>query len=103
MAVKVAIDGLRRRSRRPAPRSNDLSLIASGQDLDSMVESIDVDFALLELPVDCRAAVVLRDLCGLGYEEISEVLGTPPGTVRSRTARGRSILVGSLGPARSER
>jgi RNA polymerase sigma-70 factor (ECF subfamily) len=36
--------------------------------------------------------VVLRDLEGLTYDEISDVLGVRVGTVRSRIARGRSRL-----------
>ena len=39
-----------------------------------------------------RVAVVLRDLCDLDYAEIAEVLDIPPGTVRSRIARGRAQL-----------
>ena len=48
--------------------------------------------ALLELPRCFREAVVLRDLEGRAYEEISEVLGVRIGTVRSRIARGRDRL-----------
>ena len=50
-------------------------------------------------------AVVLRDLCDLDYAEIADVLGVPPGTVRSRIARGRAALAGILGnpPAAPER
>ncbi|HEY0514203.1 MAG TPA: sigma-70 family RNA polymerase sigma factor [Thermoanaerobaculia bacterium] len=43
------------------------------------------------LPV-FREAVVLRDLEGLSYDEIAEVLGVRVGTVRSRIARGREQL-----------
>lgn len=51
-----------------------------------------LEAALAELPVSFREAVVLRDLEGLAYEEIAEVLGTRIGTVRSRIARGRRAL-----------
>ena len=51
-----------------------------------------VTAALAELPVAFREAVVLRDLEGLAYEEIAEVLGVRIGTVRSRIARGRRQL-----------
>lgn len=51
-----------------------------------------LEAALAELPVPFREAVVLRDLEGLSYEEIAEVVGTRIGTVRSRIARGRRAL-----------
>lgn len=47
---------------------------------------------LRKLPFDQRVAVVLRDVEGLGYEEISSVTGANPGTVKSRIARGRESL-----------
>jgi RNA polymerase sigma-70 factor (ECF subfamily) len=48
--------------------------------------------ALAALPRRFRVAVVLRDVQGLAYDEIAEVLALPPGTVRSRIARGREQL-----------
>ncbi|GLB66994.1 RNA polymerase sigma factor SigE [Arthrobacter mangrovi] len=53
---------------------------------------IDVQTALEELPPDFRAAVVLCDLEGLSYDEVSEALGVKLGTVRSRIHRGRTML-----------
>jgi RNA polymerase sigma-70 factor (ECF subfamily) len=52
----------------------------------------DVESALAALPPDFRAAVVLCDIEGLSYEEISDVLGLKLGTVRSRIHRGRAML-----------
>jgi len=51
-----------------------------------------VTAGLVRLPRVFREAVVLRDLEGLSYEEIAEVLGVRVGTVRSRIARGREQL-----------
>ena len=48
--------------------------------------------AVHELPEEFRQAVLLRDLQGLSYEEIADVLEIPRGTVRSRIHRGRLIL-----------
>lgn len=52
--------------------------------------------ALAELPTELRAAVVLRDVSGLGYEEIAAALGVPLGTVKSRICRGRARLASGL-------
>jgi len=52
----------------------------------------DVQAALDDLPPEFRAAVVLCDVEGLSYEEISATLGVKLGTVRSRIHRGRAQL-----------
>lgn len=52
----------------------------------------DIQKALESLPTEFRIAVVLCDVEGLAYEEIAKVLDIPLGTVRSRIARGRSLL-----------
>jgi RNA polymerase sigma-70 factor (ECF subfamily) len=48
--------------------------------------------ALRELPVRYRAAVILKDMADLSYEEVGRVLGCPLGTVESRIHRGRLTL-----------
>jgi RNA polymerase sigma-70 factor (ECF subfamily) len=48
--------------------------------------------ALEDLPAEFREAIVLRDLEGLSYKEVAEVLGVPIGTIMSRLSRGRSVL-----------
>lgn len=52
--------------------------------------------AIGELPEEFREAVLLRDLNGLSYEEISKVINCPVGTVKSRVNRGRIRLQKSL-------
>ncbi|HSW39392.1 MAG TPA: sigma-70 family RNA polymerase sigma factor [Acidobacteriota bacterium] len=47
---------------------------------------------LLELPLQQRIAVVMRDVEGLSYEEIAESLEASLGTIKSRIARGRETL-----------
>lgn len=54
--------------------------------------SADLQDALAALPPGHRAAVVLRDVEGLSYEEIATTLGISMGTVRSRIHRGRTML-----------
>ena len=52
--------------------------------------------AIAKLPVVYREALVLRDIEGLAYEEIAEILGIPGGTVRSRINRARIMLKDKL-------
>lgn len=51
-----------------------------------------VEAALREVPDAFRAVVVLREIEGLGYEEIAEILQVNLGTVKSRLMRGRAAL-----------
>ena len=58
----------------------------------------EVGKAIATVPEKYRLALVLRDIEGLSYEEISDVLGVPGGTVRSRINRARSMLKRKLQP-----
>jgi RNA polymerase sigma-70 factor (ECF subfamily) len=51
-----------------------------------------VQEALLELPDDLRMAVLLYDIEGQSYQEVSRALGIPEGTVKSRIHRARNTL-----------
>jgi RNA polymerase sigma-70 factor (ECF subfamily) len=51
-----------------------------------------VELELRRLPEPFRTVVILRDLEGLPYEEIAEILGAHLGTIKSRLVRGRSML-----------
>ncbi len=113
VATNAALDELRRRKRRPEPvsvgaepqddegtqeRAVRNRLAALDINLDRIDDRTGIDGALAQIPFDFRAPVMLRDLCGLDYAEIAEVLGIPAGTVRSRIARGRAALAPLLRP-----
>jgi RNA polymerase sigma-70 factor (ECF subfamily) len=51
-----------------------------------------VELELVQLPEPFRTVVILRDIEGFGYEEVSEILGVNLGTVKSRLMRGRAHL-----------
>jgi RNA polymerase sigma-70 factor (ECF subfamily) len=57
-----------------------------------------VQRALLSVPEVFRSAVILRDLEGMAYEEVAEVLSVSVGTVKSRILRGRRLLREILEP-----
>jgi len=61
----------------------------------AVIESLpdeEVQEALSSLPEQFRAAVLLADVEGFSYKEISEITGVPIGTVMSRLHRGRKAL-----------
>ena len=60
-----------------------------GQTVNSVVES---------LPEDLRTALTLREIDGLSYEEIADVMDCPIGTVRSRIFRARDAIALKLRP-----
>lgn len=102
IATNAAIDELRRRNRRSATSIDDdkihLQVAALGNLENAASARLDIHHALDHLAEEFRSPVVLRDLCGLDYDEIAEVLELPPGTVRSRIARGRGKLADIIGP-----
>jgi RNA polymerase sigma-70 factor (ECF subfamily) len=97
IAVTTCLD-YRRKSRRETFRTEPLSedlpsveplpeeLYESGEIPDS------IQLALQKLPEKLKAAIVLREIEELSYEEIAEVLHTSPGTVKSRISRAREQL-----------
>jgi len=67
-----------------------------------LVTRLAVDEALMMLPVAQRVAVVLVDVEGYPVTEVAAMLGVPPGTVKSRCARGRARLAELLGHLRED-
>jgi RNA polymerase sigma-70 factor, ECF subfamily len=99
VATNACLDELRRRGRRPRLGLDDT--MAERPDpapsLDrSVTDRLTLDDALDRLPEEFRVAVVLRDVQGMDYAQIAEVLQIPIGTVRSRIARGRQALATDL-------
>jgi len=57
-----------------------------------------VNSAMESLPEELRQAVTLREIEGLSYEEIAEVMNCPIGTVRSRIFRAREAISAKVKP-----
>jgi RNA polymerase sigma-70 factor (ECF subfamily) len=57
-----------------------------------------VNSAMEALPEELRQAVTLREIEGLSYEEIAEVMDCPIGTVRSRIFRAREAISAKVKP-----
>ncbi|MER8396688.1 sigma-70 family RNA polymerase sigma factor [Mesorhizobium sp. M0306] len=76
----------------PDTDSPEASLIAK-------VDAAALEAAIAALPQQFRETLVLRDINGLSYREIATLLGVPLGTVMSRLARARGLLISQLGRA----
>lgn len=57
-----------------------------------------VNQALADLPEDLRQAITLREMEGLSYEDIAQVMACPIGTVRSRIFRAREVISAKVRP-----
>jgi RNA polymerase sigma-70 factor (ECF subfamily) len=58
---------------------------------------MDVQQALLQVPEDFRAVMILHDVHDLRQEEVAAIVGVPIGTVKSRLHRGRIALARAMG------
>jgi RNA polymerase sigma-70 factor (ECF subfamily) len=91
------------RDERPADHHDD-DLV--GVTDDSLLDNYVSDYikkAINSLPCDYRVMVIMADLRGLSYQDISSSLGCPIGTVRSRLSRGRTLLKRKLGESHPAR
>jgi len=110
VAVNACYDLLRKRQRSPLlERGGDDDRPAAEpppvpDHADPTALSIDVRRALLQVPEDFRAVMILHDLRDLPQEEVAAILGIPVGTVKSRLHRGRIALARALDvPRQGER
>ena len=109
MVTNACYDELRRRKRRPTVsldstigdedqplEETELAADPSTPDPQQVLEQNELEHAIMHclegLPEDFRAAVVLADIEGLDYEDISRAAGIPLGTIKSRLARARFKL-----------
>jgi RNA polymerase sigma-70 factor (ECF subfamily) len=97
IATNAAIDERRRRDRRPAPTEAILDRPVPGPSVaDRVADRVTLSCALAQLPPRFRAAVVLREYCGMSYREIADVRQLPIDTVKSQLSRARQALVDLL-------
>ena len=87
----ASLDGLLDQGWAPADESNMPEKQAVKSELRREIQS-----AIRDLPEDMRSAVVLRDIQGMAYDEIAQVLDVNVGTVKSRISRAREKLRGKL-------
>lgn len=105
----LCLDFLRAKSRRPAQsltveddegEVDELEIpdehFSPEKLLDRKLTRESVQRGLASLPDDARQILLLRELKGLSYEEIADVLGLEPGTVKSRIFRARKRLCAFL-------
>lgn len=104
IVVNTCYDRLRSLRRRPTTSLDDLLeqpdrselLLAPAEEPESYAMRrelrIELEQAIADLPYHQRVVVVLSDIEGYNYHEISDIVGIPLGTVKSRIARGRARL-----------
>jgi RNA polymerase sigma factor (sigma-70 family) len=80
----------------PQPGNNPESLAIAGDDRERLGRALDT------LPPRFREVLVLRELEGCSYKEISTITAIPIGTVMSALARARQRLQRALNPASQE-
>lgn len=99
IAANACIDQLRKKQARPQTVEMDERLIQVGDSAQGPAEALitkdslkNLGSAISKLPEDYRLMIVLRELQGLSYQEITEITGEKSGTVKSRLSRARQCL-----------
>jgi len=103
VAVNTCYDQLRKQRRRQTdslPDDRDPPDPKTSERLESVEVRSEIEEALVALPDEFRAAVILSDLEALPLAAVAEALEIPIGTVKSRVFRGRKLLAQALGNLR---
>jgi RNA polymerase sigma-70 factor (ECF subfamily) len=101
VTVNACYDLLRKRQREPLLDLGDEDHVRpepppTPDPADATSLSVDVQRALLEVPEDFRAVMILHDVHDLPQDEVASILGIPVGTVKSRLHRGRVALARAM-------
>ena len=107
VTVNACYDLLRKRQRAPLLERgvDDLPAVEpppAPDPADDSSLSIDVRRALMQVPEDFRAVMILHDVHDLRQEEVAAILGVAVGTVKSRLHRGRVALARAMGLSRAD-
>ena len=99
IATRLAIDQLRRHTPQTAPLE-EIANLASNESADHLIErrvlGETLERAVATLSPVYRAVFLLRECHDLSYDEISQVVGSDVGTVKSRLLRARAALRSAL-------
>jgi RNA polymerase sigma-70 factor, ECF subfamily len=100
ITVNLCLNYLRQQSNRPSMAADLSDVSVSAPDPSALVEGWErhraIRNAIEALPPHYRIAVILRELEGLSYQEIADLLAVPVGTVKSRLNYGKRLLQETL-------
>ncbi|HEY8545857.1 MAG TPA: RNA polymerase sigma factor [Acidimicrobiales bacterium] len=93
IAVREAVRVAHRHDRTvPVDPGDPAGLLARVPELDGALTGVEVRSVLADLRPEQRAVLVLRHVDGVGEQEMADLLGVAPGTVKSRLARARAAF-----------
>lgn len=104
VVVNACLDRLRRIKAKPTvplPDHDSAHPVEPSDPIGRRELAMEIGQALASIPADQRAALVLVDVEGFSVDEAATMLDCPPGTVKSRCARGRARLALQLGHLRN--
>ncbi|TML01580.1 MAG: sigma-70 family RNA polymerase sigma factor [Actinobacteria bacterium] len=102
IALNACYDALRRRRDTTSLEGRSVDPMPVPDHADRAAAATDVQRALLGVPPDFRAVLVMHELQDLPLEDIAATLGLPVGTVKSRLHRGRVALGRILSGGRAD-
>ncbi len=98
LATNVVLDDMRTEKRRTArvALAGDIGSEAAGKTVAHPEDRLDLEAAIAALPDGARTAFVLHDVEGYKHDEIAQLTGRAPGTIRAQLHRARQLLMKAL-------